>query len=72
MRWERSGGDFRQENANKTVCSILTRVPIQVRYGDGGLKVAKTLRCSPKTVERAIRKATNCSSIRNILALEGK
>ena len=30
-------GDFNEENANKYVASILTGVPVQVRYGDGGL-----------------------------------
>ena len=31
------GGDFKEENANKYVSSILTNIPVQVRYGDGGL-----------------------------------
>lgn len=33
-------GDFRPENKNKMVCSILTGVPVSVRYGDGGLSPA--------------------------------
>ena len=30
-------GDFKEENANKYVSSILTGVPVKTRYGDGGL-----------------------------------
>lgn len=41
LRQERAiDGNFRAENSSKIISSILTGVPIQVRYGDGGLTAA--------------------------------
>ena len=38
IRQERAvEGNFRPENASKYVGSILTGIPVQTRYGDGGL-----------------------------------